>query len=442
MKDAYLIEGNTPLKGEVRLSGAKNVAVKAIIAALLFEGEVILKNIPHIQDVYELMKHFRDLGAKAEFYEENTVKIDGTGLKVNKSDLQLHDTGNRSSFMLFAPLLYKFKSAYIPNPSISKIGARPIDRVVQGMEELGVEVDYDEGTGFYKAEMKSLPKGSYTFNKPSHTGTEMLILLSVLSDNEVRIENAGLEPEIDDLIRFLNESGARISRNGTTIYIKGVKELHQQKPYTISWDRNEAVLYAVLAVITKGDIIISRIEESVIRAFNDALQRAGGGVEHLSDGRWRYFYKGPLKAVDITTSPHPGFMTDWQPVWAVLMTQAQGKSIIQERVHENRFNYVDELRKMGADIEFIKTPINNPAEYFFFNFDPSKKYNQTIRINGPKELLSSTVEITDIRTGIALITAAFAAEGKSTLNAASVLEKGYEKIVDKTVALGGIIARV
>lgn len=440
MEDAYIVNGGKPLKGEIKLSGAKNVAVKTLIAALLFKGEVVLHNIPQIRDVYELIDLLKELGATIEF-NENTVKIDGSTIDSNKSDF-LHASKIRTSFMLFAPLLHKFKEAYIPNPGGCRIGARSIDRIVDGMEELGIQVEYNHGTGYYHAQMGKLPTGSYTFNKPSHTGTELLILISVLSDNTVTIQNAGLEPEIDDLIRFLNESGAHIKRNGSSIVIQGVKELRQTTPYTIGWDRIEAATYAVLAVITKGDITISKIEEALIKTFNDNLQRAGGGVEKLPDGKWRYFYKGELKSVDITTAPHPGFMTDWQPPWAVLMTQAHGEAIIHERVYENRFMYVDELRKVGADIEYVKLPVTNPVEFFFFNFDPAKKYNQAIKIKGPQKLHNGVMTVADLRAGATLSLAALSAEGESVINGVSIMERGYENFVEKITSLGGDIKKV
>jgi UDP-N-acetylglucosamine 1-carboxyvinyltransferase len=440
MEDSYIINGGKALKGEVMLSGAKNVAVKALIAALLFEGEVVLQNIPRIRDVFELLDLLKELGAEIDF-TGHTVKINGDSINTNKSDF-LHSSKIRTSFMLFAPLLYKFKEAYIPNPGGCRIGARPIDRVVDGMEELGIEVEYDPDTGYYHAEMKNKPKGSYTFKKSSHTVTELLILISVFSDDKVKIENAAMEPEIDDLIRFLNESGAKITRSGSSIIIQGVQKLKQTQPYTIGWDRIEAATYAVLAVITKGDIVISKIEDSLIKVFNDHLVKAGGGVEKLPDGRWRYFYKGPLKATNVTTSPHPGFMTDWQPPWAVLMTQAEGESIIHERIYENRFMYVEELRKMGADIEFIKVPVTNPAEYFFFNFDPAKKYNQVIRINGPQKLHNAVLTVADLRAGATLAIAALSTEGESVLNGTSIMERGYEDFVGKITALGGDIRKV
>jgi UDP-N-acetylglucosamine 1-carboxyvinyltransferase len=310
------------------------------------------------------------------------------------------------------------------------------------MEELGIEVEYDSTTGYYHASMTTKPKGTYKFNKSSHTATELLILISVLSDDKVTIQNAALEPEIDDLIRFLNESGAKIKRSGTNIVIEGVKVLKQTKPYTIGWDRIEAATYAVLALMTKGDVTISRIEETLMKTFNDHLLKAGGGIDRLADGRWRYYYKGELKAVDVTTAPHPGFMTDWQPPWAVLMTQAKGDTTIHERIYENRFMYVEELRKMGAQIEFVKVPVQNPAEFFFFNFDPAKKYNQAIKIKGQQKLHNAVLTVADLRAGATLAIAALAVDGDSVLNGTSIMERGYEDFVEKITALGGDIKKV
>src|SRR3989344_56968 len=230
MDNAFLIKGGKPLRGSITLSGAKNVALKVIIAALLIDQEVTLKNIPRINDVDELLHLIRSLGAKADFSEKHTVVIDGRTLNTNKVDL-LHASKIRVSFMLFAPLLYKFSKCYVPNPGGCRIGARPIDRIVSGMKNLGVDLDYDSETGYYYARMKDKPGGYYKFPKETHTGTELLIMLSVLGKNKVELENTALEPEIDDLIRFLNLAGADIKKNGKKITIKAVNKLHIDRPF-------------------------------------------------------------------------------------------------------------------------------------------------------------------------------------------------------------------
>lgn len=441
MEDAYIIKGGLALKGEIKLSGAKNVALKVIISALLFDGEVILHNIPRINDVHELFHLIRSMGGKAEFIKDNTIAVDGRSIKTNKVDF-LHGSKMRVSFMLFAPLLAKFKECYIPNPGGCRIGARPIDRIIEGMKAIGIEVSYDSTTGYYHAIMKEAPSGKYRFVKPSHTGTELLILIALLGNSIISLENTALEPEIDELILFLNESGAKIRRDGIKITIVPAKTLHQESFFTISSDRNEAVTYATLALATKGDIIIEGIQKKLIQTFVDSIIKIGGGFQELGNDRFNFFYKKELTALNIETAPHPGFMTDWQPNWAVLMTHAKGSSIVHERVFENRFSYVEELRKLGAEIEFVKIPVMNPMEYFFFNFDPSKKYNQAIRIKGPQQLHGGALTIADLRAGASLAIAAFCAEGESVISGASILERGYEDFVEKTKALGGEIRKV
>jgi len=441
MEDVYIITGGKPLRGEVILSGAKNVALKTIIAALMFNAEVILENVPRINDVFELLHLIKLIGGKAEFVDKNTVAINGKEIKTNKVDL-LHSSKIRASFMLFAPLLAKFKECYVPNPGGCRIGARPIDRIVEGMKSIGLSVEYDHQTGYYKAQINKRLSGHYRFVKSSHTGTELLILIGLLGNDKVVLENAALEPEIDELIKFLNMSGGEIKRDGTKIIIHPVKKLMQKQPFKIISDRNEAVTYATLALATRGEISISEIPYELIKSFSDKVKTVGGGFADLNRERYKFFYQGELKASIIETLPHPGFMTDWQPNWAVLMSQAKGESIIHERVFENRFSYVDELRKLGAEIDYIKIPVTNPVEYFFFNFDPAKKYNQAIRINGPQQFHSGVLTVADLRAGASLAIAAFIAQGESVINGASILDRGYEDFVKKTQSLGGEISRL
>src|SRR3989338_5279205 len=230
MEDAFLIKGGKPLRGSITLSGAKNVALKIIIASLLLDQEVVLQNIPRISDVDELIHLISSLGAKAEFIAKNSVVVDGRTLNSNKVDL-LHASKIRVSFMLLAPLLHKFSRCFIPNPGGCRIGARPIDRIVAGVKKLGINIDYDSNTGFYHAQMKSKPSGSYRFPKVTHTGTELLIMLSVFAEGKIFLENAALEPEIDELIRFLNLSGAKIKKTGGTVSIQPIEKLALAQPF-------------------------------------------------------------------------------------------------------------------------------------------------------------------------------------------------------------------
>ncbi len=442
MEDALIIRGGRPLKGEVKLSGAKNVALKIIIASLLLEGEVVLQNIPRINDVFELIDLIKYLGGKAEFIDKNTVLIDGSSIKNDRVDF-LHGSKLRVSFMLLAPLLAKFGHCYIPNPGGCRIGARPIDRIIEGLTSLGVKIEYDPHTGYYKAQINNLSSNYYCFIKTSHTGTELLMMISMMGKkNDVVIDNAALEPEIDELIRFLNESGAKIRREGGRIVIQPVSKIKRSSPFTIIHDRNEAVTYATLALATKGSVSFGSLPHNLIEIFIKKVKEIGGGVEQSPGGYLKFYYQGELKNSHIETAPHPGFMTDWQPNWAVLMTQANGQSIIHERVFENRFSYVEELRKLGAKIDFIKIPVKDPREYFFFNFDPGKKYNQAIKIMGPQKLHGGVLNINDLRAGATLAQAALVAEGESVINGFSILERGYEDFVGKVKNLGGDIDKV
>ena len=441
MEDSYLIKGGNKIQGSVRLSGAKNVALKAIIAALLFDSKVILENVPKINDVQELIHLINRLGAKAEFKDKNTLEIDSSGLKSNKVDL-LHASKIRVSFMFFAPLLQKFGKCLIPNPGGCRIGARPIDRIIDGMNKLGAKIIYNHETGYYEASLKSKPEGRYKFNKSTHTGTELLILFSVFSASEVVLENVALEPEIDELINFLNEAGANIKRNKSRIIIKGVSSLKQKKPFRIISDSNEAVTFAILALASKGEVIVERAPLNLMEIFINKIEKTGSNVKQSQD-KLIFRYNSKIKPVDIETAAFPGFKTDWQPNWAVLMTQAEGEeSIIHERVFENRFNYVDELMKLGAHIVFIKPRVKNPKAFYDFNYKEDEIYQQAIRIQGGFPLHGGVLNISDLRAGASLAIASLIAEGESIISGASILERGYEDFVEKVKSLGGDIKKI
>ena len=442
MEDAFIVNGGKKLKGEITLSGAKNAALKLIIASLLFDNQkVILENIPQINDVKELIHLIEQLGAKAKFIEKNTLEIDASNLRVNKVDM-LHASKIRVSFMLFAPLLYKFGECFIPNPGGCRIGARPIDRIIEGMKALGVEVTYSSNTGYYHAVLKKKPSGFYRFKKTTHTGTELLIMLSVFCQDKVVLENCALEPEIDNLIEFLNQNGAKIKRQKYKIEIEGVKKLNFLKPFKLISDRNEAVTFISLVIASFGKIKIKPIDEDSLFAFHQKLKEAGVSVLKEGDSFIYHPYGPILKSTNIETSPHPGFMTDWQPNWTVLMTQAKGESIIVERVFENRFSYVSELRKFGAKIEFLNLSVDDPEDYYFFNYEKDKNYQQAICVYGPVKFHNAVVNVFDLRAGASLAVAALLVKGESVINGASILKRGYENFIEKVKSLGGEIKEI
>jgi len=441
MEDAYIIKGGTSLRGVVSLSGAKNVALKTIIAALLFNSDVVLDNVPRIGDVYELIHLIEKLGIQCEFIKKNTLYIDNSSFRNNKVDL-LHAAKIRVSFMLFAPLLYKFGQCFVPNPGGCRIGARPIDRIIEGMKFLGANIIYNHGTGYYEGKLLHKPKGKYIFKKPSHTGTELIIMFSVFADGTIELINAAQEPEIDDLIKFLNEGGAKIKKTGNRIFIKGVSQLKQKKPFSISSDRNEAVTFATLGIASKGLVTLKNINSSQITNFINNIIKTGSGVNNIKNDGIEFYYKDKINPVDIETAPHPGFMTDWQPNWAILMTQSTGDSVIHERVYENRFSYVSELKKLGANIDFVDPLISNPKDYYFFNYKETELYQQAITIHGGSPLHAGAIVTSDLRAGASLVTAALIARGESIIYGSSIIERGYEDFVKKVSELGGDIKKI
>lgn len=437
MSDSYIIKGGNKLRGDVTLSGAKNASIKLMIASLLFDSKVELHHVPQNQDNSELLSLLHDLGVLAGL-DENIAIIDPRTLQKSQVSL-LYGSKIRSSFLLFGPLLRKFGKAFIPNPGGCRIGARPIERIIKGFEALGVTMQYHSETGYYEATKNGPIAGTYSFEKPTHTGTEALILAAVCGGDKVTLENAALEPEIDDLIKMLNDGGAKIARYGKTIVIESVERLVQKSPHIVVEDRNEAVTFAALAYATHGDITITNIHKYLIKSFLDKIEEAGGGVEYLGEVSIRFYHKQRLKAVSIETSPHPGYMTDWQPQWGLMMSTASGVSTIHETMLESRLNYVQELQKVGAKIEFFQPDVTDPEMIYQFAYDPSKKYLQAIRITGIDRLHNGVLAVHDLRAGAVVVMAALSAEGESVVNDIGQIERGYENLVNKLTALGADI---
>ncbi len=439
--DKFKINGGKRLVGEANVSGAKNMALKAIVAACLTAEEVTLDNIPLISDLFVMTDIVEELGGRIDV-QNHTIKLQLSEIKKNKISLE-KAAETRTSAMFMAPLLARKGEAIIPNPGGCRIGSRPIDRTIEGLEQMGVEVDYKSEDGFFylKAE-NGLTGIDYTFKKSTHTGTETMILAAVLANGTTILRNSAQEPEINELMDLLNKMGANIKKlDSRTIEIVGAERLHGAE-FKVGPDRNEVVTLAIAAIITKGDIKIKNVGKCDLSAFLEKMEEVGAGIEKGRDDI-RFFYKGEIKAVDMETTPYPGFMTDWQAPWAVLMTQARGESIIHERVYESRFGYVEQLQKMGADIELFNPEVDNPDEFYNFNIEDDKKTNKhAAKIKGPTDLHNAIVTITDLRAGATLVLAAVAAQGESVLLEIQHLDRGYEKFENRLNSLGADIRRV
>ncbi len=433
----YLIKGGNELAGEIALTGAKNVVTKAIIAACLTDEPVEIKNVPLISDFFILLELVKEIGGKITL-SGHTVTIEVKEIIKNQIPLEM-GAKIRTSSMFVAPLVARQGEALIPNPGGCRIGARPIDRHIEGLEKMGVGAVYASADGYFHFKAEKLVGCEYEFEKNTHTGTETLIMAAVLAEGKTVLKNAAEEPEIDDLIAMLNSMGADVKREEKRkIVINGVKKLHGTS-YSIMPDRNEVVTFAVLSALTGGQIWIDNVEMKAIGGFLSEFENAGGAWEEKK-GKVRFYVSNEIKPTDIVTGPHPSFMTDWQGPWAIFMTQAVGVSTIHEAVYESRFGYVSELKKMGASLEFFRPHVDNPRDFYNFNYpDNDENILQGLKITGKSRLHNAVLNISDLRAGATLVIAALIATGESVIYGVEYLERGYESFDSRLEALGANI---
>lgn len=432
----YIITGGNKLSGVVSIAGAKNVALKAIVAACLTNEKVILENVPKISDVHYMFEMVKNFGGDVK-EEGGTVIIQVK--KINNIRLPLETAIKmRTSSLFFAPFIVRNGEAEIPNPGGDKIGARRIDMHIEGLEKIGVQVAY-KNDGYFYASGKNLKGANYKFKKNTHTGTEQMMLASVMANGKTVLENCAEEPEVDELIKLLNLMGAKIKRTKPrTIEIQGVEKLHGVK-FRVQSDRNEAVTFAIASALTGGSIWLKNVEKNYLDAFMREFKKAGGDVEN-KEGLLRFFIRKDIIPTKIETKIYPGFMTDWQGPWCVLMTQANGESIIHETIYEDRFQYVKELKKMGAQIELFNPEVKTPEEFYNFNYeDCTPETRHAIRIKGKTKLNSALLTMMDLRAGATLVLAALISEGESEIFGVEQIERGYENFDKRLKKLGADI---
>ncbi len=434
----FTIVGGTPLLGCVRVGGAKNASYKLMIAALLADTESRLLNLPAISDVALVKKIIGQLGADIHEAGEQTLYIVPKHLQNSTIDPN-HGEASRASTLFLGPLLARCGRAAVPLPGGDKIGKRPLERHLDGLRAMGVTLTQENG--MLVAQTGGLVGTTYRFNKNTHTGTETLIMAAVLAKGTTVLENAALEPEIDDLIRFLTAMGAKIRRRAFRIIeIEGVESLHGAI-HRVMPDRNEVVSYACAAIASKGDIVVENAKREDLVAFLEKLDEVGGGYE-VGDYGIRFYYKQPLRAADIETEIYPGFMTDWQPLWATLVCHATGESIIHETVMQNRFQYVPTLREMGAKIENIDPEVKHPEERYNFELQDANETDvHAIKIYGPTIFHGGEFVVHDLRAGATTMLAAISGTGTTVLHNIEQVERGYQKIEEKLRSLGANITR-
>ena len=417
----FSIQGGVPLRGTVRIGGAKNAALPILAATLLTSETMVLTNMPQLADIYTMVDILRSLGADVEWDQTaHKVTVRAETVKTTAVPPELVNK-MRASFLVAGPLLARFGSVDATTPGGCQLGARPVDVDVRGFRRMGADVQFNDQT--VSAEATQLRGARIFMDYPSHTGTENLLMAAVLAEGKTSIVNASCEPEIVALGTMLVRMGARISGLGSPmIVVEGVDRLHGVSEAILP-DRLEAGTYAIGAVISGGEVEIENIRAFDMLPLTSKLQDAGADI-WVDDDRMLTRPGSSLQAVEVQTLPFPGFPTDLQAAFAVLMTQAQGRSKLHERIFEDRLRYTDELVKMGANIQ---------VERF------GDRYGQKAEFQGPTPLHGTDVRALDIRAGAGMVLAGLIASGTTTIHDVRHLDRGYDGLVEKLRSLGANI---
>ena len=405
------------LRGKVRISGSKNAVLPAIVASLLTEERLWLQNTPRVKDVFTTLTLMEELGADSEL-KEDTLSIRSKKIISPEASYELVRS-MRASILVLGPLLARYGKAVVALPGGCAIGSRPIDLHIAGMQRLGASINLEHG--YITAEATRLRGANIQFEKKTVGGTENLLMAATLAQGETVLLNCAQEPEVVSLAELLIKMGARIDGVGEeVIRIRGVKELggatHQIIP-----DRIEAGTFLVAGALAQGDITLEKVDPGHLIAIVEKLCASGANIEKVDDRTLRVVGSPDIKPQDITTSPYPGFPTDMQAQFMVLMTQASGTSIITETIFDRRFSHVNELLRLGANIEV---------------------HGDKAIVKGKTPLSGAEVMATDLRASASLILAGLIAGGETIINDLEHLDRGYEKIEDKLKRLGVSIERL
>lgn len=431
MRDrAYVVRGGTPLHGRFHVGGGKNTATKLIVASMLSSEPVRLRNVPRIGDVETTLEMVRALGVQATWSGEHDLHL--VTPQVRSAHVPDAFSGrNRVPILLVGPLLHRIGHAEIPVLGGDAIGGRAVDFHTEGYRALGADVAHRRNVYTFTA--KHLRGEVITLPYPSVMATENLLLGGVLAEGTTVIKNAAVEPEILDLVDFLQKMGAVIALETDRTYIvEGVPNL-QGAEHGVMPDRNEVVSFACAAIATRGSIFVEGARQGDLRVFLNVLRKVGAGFEVRDEGI-RFSHVGPLKPLAVETGVHPGFMTDWQPPFTILLTQAEGTSVVHETVYERRFDYANALKDMGAAIELFARCLGGRECRF-----RERDFAHSAVIKGPTALHPKDVDVPDLRAGFSYLIAALLADGTSRIRGVDKLERGYEHLVEKLRTLGADI---
>lgn len=413
----YIMNGGSPLVGEVAIGGAKNAALGILAAAIMTDEDVYIENLPDVKDINVMLEAIKAIGASVERLDRHSVRINASSVK----DVLVDDEfirKIRASYYFIGALLGKYKSAEVALPGGCNIGSRPIDLHLKGFKALGAEIDIESGR--VKAHAIDLVAADIYLDTVSVGATINIMMAASLAEGRTVIENAAKEPHIVDVANFLNSMGADIKGAGTdVIRINGVKSLHGSR-YSIIPDQIEAGTFMCAEAITKGDITVKNIIPKHMEAISAKLMEMGCEVVEFDDAI-RVIAKNNQKATNIKTLPYPGFPTDMQPQITTALALATGSSLVVESIFENRFKYVDELARMGTNI---------------------KVEGNTAMVIGVAKLRGAMLKAPDLRAGAALVLAGLAAEGQTTVDDIKYIKRGYEDFEGKLVSLGADIREV
>ena len=415
--EQYVIKGGNPLVGEVEIGGAKNAALAILSAAVMTDETVTIENLPNVRDINVLLNAIQEIGAKVDRIDAHTVKINGSFIRDFNVDNE-YIRKIRASYYLIGALLGKYKRAEVALPGGCNIGSRPIDLHLKGFSALGAHVDIKHGLVLASAEKLT---GTHIYlDKVSVGATINIMMAASMAEGKTIIENAAKEPHVVDVANFLNSMGAQIRGAGTdVIRIVGVEKLHKTE-YSIIPDQIEAGTFMFAAAATKGDVTVKNVIPKHLEATTAKLLEIGCEVEEFDDAV-RVVASKPLHHTQVTTLPYPGFPTDMQPQMAVVLGISEGTSTVTESIFENRFKYVDELTRMGANI---------------------KVESNIAIINGTEKYTGARVNAPDLRAGAALGIAGLAAEGITVVDDIYYIERGYEEFESKLASLGAVIEKV
>lgn len=420
--DKFLIKGGNPLHGTVAISGAKNSALPAMAASLLTAEPVALHNIPRVRDIVTMAKLLAFMGAQVsvDTFPAADYCIAAKTISHAEAPYELVKT-MRASILTLGPTLARIGIARVSLPGGCAIGARPVDLHLTALEKMGAEIVTTHGYIEARAVRGRLQGGHVKFEKITVTGTENVLMAATLADGETILENAAREPEIADLIALLRKMGAKISGDETsTLRIQGVQKLSGAN-HSVIPDRIEAGTFLVAGAVTGGDLTLINCDPAHLGATISLLQKAGGIVETTGPHRVRIRAPRKLVAADISTQEYPGFATDMQAQYMALATQAEGTSVINETIFENRFLHASEMMRMGAHISIE---------------------GHRATVHGPSALSGTTVQASDLRASAGLVLAGLVASGETIIERVYHIDRGYERIVEKLQALGAVIARV